>query len=175
MKYKIGDKVVVVDTPGLPTKRSIGRIGVITKFIDGGRYAVLDTHTEYPLLEEELALVTPPSTAKLYDNNRMYFSYTPSDFIWFGSTETKSSQSTKKATLMQKLSSLPQAIRRAFDKDQKALYRAGYIDQNGKWTYKAGDEAIADLREKHLNDNRAEFVTRAEEMIDLEKEEKDDC
>lgn len=77
----------------------------------------------------------------------------------------------RKESFMQKLSNLPQAIRRAFDKDQKVLYRAGYIDENGKWTITAKQEADEDMRQKYLTDNRQEFIDRANEAIELAKEE----
>lgn len=80
-----------------------------------------------------------------------------------------------KKSIMQKLSSLPQEIRRMFDKDQKALYQAGYIDSNGKWTETAIREADLEISKKYLNDNMKEFVDRANEIIALEKEEKECC
>ena len=81
----------------------------------------------------------------------------------------------KGKSMLQRLSNLPQAIRRAFDADQKALYRAGYITEAGKWTGKALDEANQDLVNKHLDDNRKDFVERANESIELAKEEESDC
>ena len=80
-----------------------------------------------------------------------------------------------KKGIMQKLSELSYEIRKAFSKEEKALYQAGYIDQHGKWTSDALNIADKEISKKYLDDNKADFVERALEEIEMSKEEKTDC
>lgn len=74
---------------------------------------------------------------------------------------------------MRRLSELTQKVRRAFSKDQKALFKAGYIDARGEWSNRAEQYADDAMREAYLEENKKEVIELANEEIALEKEEND--
>lgn len=84
----------------------------------------------------------------------------------------QTNQPTKK-TLMRKLSELSATIRRAFSPDQKALWRTGRIDDAGKPTQQAIQEALQELALAYIKEHQADFVAAAKEELEIEEQEKE--
>ena len=172
-KFKVGDRVKYTSgRHGWGEFNPRDKIGTIFEFSGLGYRVDWGSGKKNSYYAEDLEKIDEPAESVTVYPWYYYPSKSMSELL----QEIKyySGPSPRKELFMQKLSNLPQAIRRAFDKDQKALYRAGYIDQHGKWTPKAKDEADDEIQEKFLNENKAEFVSRAEEAIALAKEEKCD-
>lgn len=84
----------------------------------------------------------------------------------------QTNQSTKK-TLMRKLSELSATIRRTFSPDQKALWRTGRIDDAGKPTQQAIQEALQELALAYIKEHQADFIAAAKEELEIEEQEKE--
>ena len=84
----------------------------------------------------------------------------------------QTNQPTKK-TLMRKLSELSATIRRTFSPDQKALWRTGRIDDAGKPTQQAIQEALQELALAYIKEHQADFVSAAKEELEIEEQEKE--
>lgn len=189
MKFKVGDKVRIQKTWSVPdtTNRTytIERMDDSSYYLTGGfggRWTFCNENKTLELVEEK---VEPKTATELIlkdqeQQTREYINQMCKDLLFFGTPYITNSTLSSfinqpKKSIMQKLSSLPMAIIREFSKEQKALYQAGYTDQHGKWTKEARDEAYLEITKKYLDDNKAEFVDRANEVIALEKEEKECC
>jgi hypothetical protein len=86
--------------------------------------------------------------------------------------KTYNRESLKEKT-MRKLSELSATIRRAFSKDQKDLWRAGYIDECGKWSEKA-ITYVNDVKSREFADAMKEDILAiAREEIEVEESEKE--
>ena len=72
---------------------------------------------------------------------------------------------------MRKLSELAASIRRTFSADQKALWRTGRIDDYGKLSEQGRLEALNDLADEYFAKNQADYVARANEQLEIAKEE----
>lgn len=201
-RFKVGDRVRFRTTWGKHNRLEDEKTGVIATLnatpspIHAELYEGMPNHWgikldggmrgdgingEWMIREDAVPGTMEKIEEPVQDYGRLYFSDTPKNYWGRGISDLMqeikyeyNGEFPRKESFMQKLSNLPQAIRRAFDKDQKALYRAGYIDQHGEWTDKAHNEAREDFLKKYLNDNKAEFVERANEAIELAKEEECD-
>jgi len=202
MKFKVGDKVRLVRL-GVPYGHSenwmfspdkIGKTYFIIEFepyfFEGGAY-ILGEHmgdyqgmcleTDIELFEEAPKTATEAQALRNGINTMHTWWDEAENMPSFWSTSMTEelvkiylSHQPKKG-IMQKLSELSYEIRKAFSKDEKALYQAGYIDQHGKWTSTALNIADKELSKKYLDDNKADFVERALEEIAMSKEENDCC
>lgn len=85
------------------------------------------------------------------------------------STESKS----ERKSFMRKLSELAASIRRTFSADQKALWRTGRIDDCGKLSAQGQSEVLADMAEAYFKEHIEEFVSRANEELEIAEEEKE--
>lgn len=108
-------------------------------------------------------LVDDPPTFKLYRSMSV---------VLQNSLNGQTNQPTKK-TLMRKLSELSATIRRTFSPDQKALWRTGRIDDAGKPTQQAIQEALQELALAYIKEHQADFVAAAKEELEIEEQEKE--
>lgn len=152
-QFKVGDRVRA--TGYCPGSMNVGDMGTVIEKIGGSIWVQPDSGAGCIHLDRW------KKSVEILNKHSYQDELTPS--------------SKKGKSMLQKLSSLAQSVRRAFSADQKALYQAGYINEDGKWTAKAKQEAQEELVDKFLEDNKAEFVDRAKEIIALAKEEKGDC
>ncbi|MFA6476638.1 MAG: hypothetical protein WCV68_04550, partial [Candidatus Paceibacterota bacterium] len=86
---------------------------------------------------------------------------------------TSSGYKPERKTIMRRLSELAATVRRAFSQEQKALWQVGYIDDCGKPSSKAKQEALDLVAEAYFKEHLADFWANANEELEIAGKEKE--